>query len=273
MPALIALQKAPPTRERRRVLRDTNVALVRIGTRDSTQAVVDWLATMRPMATDKRSEEEMVDAVGAFVDLPPGVPLDYDRLRSALPAELSSPLRLALVDVIIKRNEPRGVPELILFLQYPNEAAVTAVIAMGTPDDLRAARRQIQASTNEKSPPNIFVANMLSRLDVALDNAPGGGARRSSEARAADFDVAAADLARRRMRAAAIKDADASRYSSDVEAALQESATLLAQFPNAGERDSCAGTRRKSSCVSRMSSGFSSGNRSAPSVSTKRPCS
>jgi hypothetical protein len=173
LPALQALQeRIPLERDVNGMLGRVNWAYLQIATPAATQALYARLATLG-RSKDERAGYEVAGVLTSIEQQPPGSPPDYAELRAALPAEFPANAWDYLIRLIEKRKEKRGIPDLqraILHSPRP-EYAVDALLAVGGPEDWRAARVPPQHPAAQK------------KLDAALADPAQFVARREQHER------------------------------------------------------------------------------------------
>ena len=103
---------------------------------------------------DEKAASEVWNVLVYLNQQPPGNPPDYGELRAALPAELSESSWDQLIRLIEKRKELRGVMELQRAISQckRGDQAVDALLTVGTPDDWRAAREELERAAGKMPP-------------------------------------------------------------------------------------------------------------------------
>lgn len=222
VPALKALQaRIALERNVNSVLDHADWALLQIGTPEAVQAVLARLRVLRD-EKDPRAAHEIWAILLHAKDLPPGSAPDYAELRAALPATLSASSWQALIELIARRKEKRGAPELVRAIaesENPGEA-LEALLAVGEPADLRAARA---ALSQAKGLPAQRAAFLEQRLDEGLADPAKLAARREQRERAQADDQAMREFGREKGRLAALRASDPKRYAAELR-------PLLARF-------------------------------------------
>lgn len=213
LPALQALQalqaRIPYERDMNGMLGRVNWAYLQIGTPAAMQALYARLAVLA-QSKDARAGFEVAGVLMSIEQQPAGTPPDYAELRAALPADMPANAWDALVSLIQKRKEKRGIPELqraILNSPRP-EFAVEALLAVGGPDDWRAAR----------VPPQH--ANAQKKLDAALADPAQVIARREERERQEAVYRAQAEFGREKSRIATLRGTEPKRYVVEMRAFL-----------------------------------------------------
>jgi tetratricopeptide (TPR) repeat protein len=210
LPALQALQaRIPLDRDVNGMLGRVNWAYLQIGTPEALQALYARLATLGG-SKDARAGYEVAGVLTYVEQQPPGSPPDYAELRAALPAEIPANAWDALVRLIEKRKEKRGIPDLQRAIQqsprpdYPLEV----LLAVGGPDDWRAAR----------VPPDRPA--MQKKLDAALADPAQVIARRDERERQEAVYRAQAEFGREKSRITALRATEPKRYVAEMRAFL-----------------------------------------------------
>jgi len=206
LPALQALQeRIPLERDVNGMLGRVNWAYLQIATPAAMHALYARLAALG-RSKDERAGYEMAGILMSIEQQPPGSPPDYAELRAALPAELHASAWDALVRLVEKRKEKRGVPDLQRAIsQSPRpEPAVDALLAVGGPEDWRAARVPPQHPAAQK------------KLDAALaDPAQFVARREQHERQEANYRVQA-EFGREKTRLVALRSTDPRRYAAEM---------------------------------------------------------
>ena len=211
LPALQALQaRIPHERDVNGMLGRVNWAYLQIGTPEAMQALFARLATLG-QSKDERAGYEVAGILMSIEQQPPGSPPDYAQLRAALPAEMPANAWDALVSLIQKRKEKRGIPDLQRAIQHSPrpEAAVDALLAVGEPDDWRAARVPPQHAAAQK------------RLDAALAHPAQSIARRDERERQDAAYRTQMEFGREKSRIAALRKTEPRRYATEMRALLE----------------------------------------------------
>ena len=210
LPALQALQaRIPHERDVNGMLGRVNWAYLQIGTPAAMQALYARLAVLGKLK-DERAGFEVAGIVMSIEHMPPGSPPDYAELRAALPAEMPANAWDALVSLIQKRKEKRGIPELQRAIsQSPRpDQAVDALLAIGGPDDWRAAR----------VPPDRAAAQK--KLDAALADPAQTIARREERERQDAAYRVQVELGREKSSVVALRRTEPRRYATEMRALL-----------------------------------------------------
>lgn len=226
VPALKALQaRIPRERDINGLLDHVDWALLQIGTPEALQAV---LARLRTVAQDKdpRAAHELWAILLHAKDLPPGSPPDYAELRAALPSQLSDSSWETLIELIAKRKEKHGAPELVRAIAESPKApeAVEALLAIGEPADLRAGRAALERA---KHLPPERVALLQKRLDDALADPAKLAVQREQTEAAQTRDAASRQFGQEKSRIAALRTSDAKRYAAEQRGLLARYAQRL----------------------------------------------
>ena len=222
LPALQALQaRISHGQDSNGMLGRVNWAYIQIGTPEAMQALYARIGALGRSA-DTRAGYEIAGILSSVEQQPPGSPPDYAELRAALPPELHASAWDALVRLIVKRKEKRGIPDLQRAIaQSPRpDAAVDALLAVGTPEDWRAARIPPQRAPAQQ------------KLDSALADPAQALAKREERERQAAASQVQAELYRERNRIFALRAAEPARYATEMRAFLDRQD---AQGPRAAE--------------------------------------
>jgi hypothetical protein len=211
LPALQALQaRIPHDREQNGMLGRVNWAYLQIGTPEAMQALYARLAVLG-QSKDERAGYEVSGVLMSIEQQPPGSPPDYAELRAALPAAFPAQAWDALVSLIQKRKEKRGIPDLQRAIQHSPrpEVAVDALLAVGGPDDWRAARVPSQYAAAQK------------KLDAALADPAQSIARREERERQNALYRTQVEFGGEKSRIAASRKTDPKRYAAEMRALLE----------------------------------------------------
>jgi hypothetical protein len=217
--ALKALQaRIPLERNENQVLEHVNLALLQIGTPEAVQAVLERLKLLGARSAEPRAASEIWVLLINLKAQPAGSPPDYAELRAALPAELSDSGWKALIDLIASRGEKRGMPELVRALSRPavSEDAVSALLAIGEPEDWRAARAAL--ATPQK------------RLDDALADPAAFIARRGQAERQQALQQTQVEFSAEKLRLSPLKASDPQRYAAGWRTAIERREALLRDY-------------------------------------------
>ena len=225
-PALKALQaRIPRERNVNGVRERIDWALLQINTPESVQAV---LARLRSLREDKdpRATHEIWAILLHAKDLPPESGPDYAELRAALPPSLSHDSWQALVELIARRKEKRGTPELVRAIgESPNPAAAAeALLALGEPADLRAGRAALEQA---RGLPAQSASFLKQKFDQAIADPAYLAAQREQKQKDAAEQSAARAMAAERSRIAAFRQSDPARYGAEMRALLDREAPRL----------------------------------------------
>jgi DNA-binding beta-propeller fold protein YncE/tetratricopeptide (TPR) repeat protein len=121
-------------------------ALLRIGTREASDAVLRRLAWLRVQPPGPEVTMETERIIGWIDQAPVDTPLDFAAFRKALPTVLSDNVKSSLLSVIGRRKERQGVPDALGLLadikQYPRN--LETLIAFDSPDVWKQARAEIE---------------------------------------------------------------------------------------------------------------------------------
>lgn len=236
VPALQKLQRTTPSaRDVNGLIANIDRALLQIGTPDAVEAVLDRLHTLGAPNSDVRARSEITAVVMTLAGMPPDTRPDYASLRAVLPDELTSETQRELVKLIAARKDKRGLPELRLAVGRGNNDALTALLALGTPDDWRAGKANLEQATASGKLIPARVDGMNKRLEAAIaDPARVRAELAETETRQA-FANAWSQLARQRVEADKLRTTEPRRYASELEAWLQSAERLIAANTNRPE--------------------------------------
>ena len=232
VPALKELQaRTPYERDVNGLLGHINWALLQIGTPQAVQAVLDRMKTLGGRSADPRAASEVWGMLLNLKELPAGSPPDYAQIRAALPAELNDSGWSALVQLIVNRKEKRGIPDLILALiRSPgNDDAVNALLAMGEPEDWRAARAELGRMSGANIRPDRLAA-LQKRFDDALADTGQTLAKRRQNERQQELQQSETRFNEEKSRLAALRTTDPKRYAADWRALIERHETLLGDY-------------------------------------------
>ena len=242
VPALRALQASTPhARDVGGLLAIINAALLRIGTPDAVQAVLDRIRKLNAESGDPRAGQE----IAAILYRRPGCRPARARMspRRAPPCPPSSvPTSSApRCRPIAVRKDRRGVPELVSAVGRGNEEALEALLALGGPTDWNAARLKLcrrprsgaEAGAARADGTSASTARLAIRRASWPNAASRSACRRSARRARSSIDKAAA---------ASRRASDPKPYAADTEIALKGAEGLLAA--NAG-RDEARPYRRE----------------------------
>lgn len=242
VPALRAVQaRIPLSRNVNQVLEAVDLALLRIGTPDAQQALLDRIAKLGAERDDPRAEREVAAVVTMLSQLPPDAWPDYPTLRAALPADLGPATLNAVAMLVAARKDRRGVPDLILAAGGGREPAVSALLKLGGPPDWNAARLKLEQGPADPALRHDELARSKRLLDDALASPTRHATERATAERVAEFGDARARFDRQLAAAARHRASDPARYVADTEMALRGAEGLVAA--SAG-RDEATGYRR-----------------------------
>lgn len=212
-PAVAALQalqaRIPHERNTNGMIERVDWAYLQIGTPQASAALLARLralAAMRSEAAGWEISHILRDA--SQVSNPP-----YKDLAAALPAELDDNLWSALIDLVARRREQAGIPDLVRAAGRSRKAdeAVRAVLAIGQAEDWRAVR----AALAQSPLPREQVAPLERRLDTALADTGRFVANREREENERR-------LGEEKRRIAALRTTDPRRYAAEMRALLEK---------------------------------------------------
>ena len=211
VPALQALQaRVPHERNVNGMIERVDWAYLQIATPQAASALLARLRALRDMRTEQAGWEISHILMYAAEQPTPA----YAELAAALPADLTDSQWSVLIQLVAKRRDKAGVPDLVRAAQSPKaDEAVSAVLAVGQPDDWRAARAALARSPL----PRERVAALQTRLDSALADT----ARFVAERERAEHDRRHAD---EKGRIAALRATEPRRYAAEMRALLEKAA-------------------------------------------------
>jgi tetratricopeptide (TPR) repeat protein len=216
-------------------------AYLQIGTPEAMQALYARLRSLGQMK-DERASSEVWHILLSVSQQPAGSPPPYAGLRAALPAEMNDSAWDQLIRLIEKRKETAGVIDLqrAITQSKRGEQAVDALLVVGTPDDWRIARQELERAQDKLSAGQI--ANLQRKLDGALaDPAKFAGQRRQRE-RTEELYRAQGDYARERGRLSQIRKTEPKRYAAEMVPVLERWESSLATF---GDVPSSVGAKQE----------------------------
>ena len=220
LPALQALHsRVPHERNMNQMIERVDWAYVQIGTPAAMQALYARLRALGQMKSEQAGHE--VWNILLYVSQQPASgPPDYGELRVALPTDLNDSSWDQLIRLIEKRKEKRGVPELQRAITQSKRAdqAVGVLLAVGTPDDWRAARQAVQTP------------GLQQRLDLAIANPTMIATQVTQRERGDELQRAQADYARDKARLHPLRKSDPRRYAAEMAPALARWEAVLAKF-------------------------------------------
>jgi hypothetical protein len=212
VPALQALHsRVPHERNTNQMIERVNWAYMQIGTPQATAALLARVRALGAMRTEAAGWEISHVLMDAARQQTPS----YPELASALPAELNDNQWSALIQLVAKRREKAGIPDLARAAAQSRKAdeAVGAVLAIGEADDWRAVRAALAKSPLSREQ----VAPLERRLDTALAD---------TGRYVADRDRAEKERghAEQKGRIAALRATDPKRYAAEMRALLEKAA-------------------------------------------------
>ena len=226
VPALQALQaRIPHDKNVNQMLERVDQAYLQIGTPQAMQALYARLRTLGQMKDDKAASE-VWNILVYLNQQPPGSPLDYAELRVALPAELNDASWDQLIRLIRNRKERRGVMDLQRAITQSKRAyeAVDAILVVGTPDDWRIARQEVDRLSGSQ------VASLQRRLDDAIADPAKFADQQRQRERTEELYRAQGEYAREKGRLGQLRVSDPKRYAADMVAVLERWERELAKF-------------------------------------------
>lgn len=238
-PAVSALRKfqeqTPYSRDENGLIGHIDWALLQINTPESIQTVLDRLVLLGQQASSQQADSQIYSILSYINSAPPDVRLDFASLRNKLPKTLPPNTQIALVDLIAKRQELRGVPDLIDAAMTGNYEAVTTLLNLGTPEDWQKGKQAIEngAVTGTIKPDRLIQLQKM--LDVAIADPEKYIAKRSELASRKAFYEAREKLSSQYPDLQNLKLTDPKRYVLESEAYLQGAEKL---FPNKAVKDS-----------------------------------
>ncbi len=230
LPALQALQaRIPHDKNVNQMIERVDWAYLQIGTPAALQALYARLRALGQMK-DEKAALEVWNILVYLNQQAPGSPPDYGELRAALPVELNDSSWDQLIRLIERRKERRGVPELqrAITQSKRGDQAVTALLVVGTPDDWRAARQELERAADKMPPGAIAMAQK--RLDEAIADPAKFAEQRRQRDRAEELYRVQGDYAREKGRLGQIRKTEPKRYAAELRLALDRQASELAKY-------------------------------------------
>lgn len=216
VPALQALQaRVPHERNTNGMIERVAWAYLQIGTPQATSALLARLRALGGMRTEAAGWEISHILIHAAQQQDP----PYTELAAALPAEPNDSQWSTLIQLIARRREKAGIPDLARAAAQSRKAdeAVSAVLAIGEADDWRAVRAALAKSPLSREQ----VAPLESRLDTALADTGRFVAERERAEKERGH-------AQEKGRIAALRTTDPKRYAAEMRALLEKAAPVPA---------------------------------------------
>jgi len=229
VPALQALQaRVPHDKNVNQMLERVDQAYVQIGTPQAMQALYARLRTLGQMK-DEKAAQEVWHILVYLNQQPPGSPPAYAELRAALPTELNDSSWDQLIRLIERRKEKTGVLDLQRAITQSKRAdeAVSAILAVGTPDDWRIARQEVERA-DKLSPSQ--VSSLQRRLDDAIADPAKFAEQRRQRERTEQMYRAQGDFAREKGRLNQIRKAEPKRYAAEMGPLLERWEAEVAKY-------------------------------------------
>ena len=226
LPALQALQaRVPPERDENGMTSRVDWAYLQIGT---PQALAAFMVRLRAFAQDKSDRGGYgAGSMLSYVSQQPASSApDYAELRAALPDDLNPHAWDALVRLIAQRKDKRGVPDLMRAMSRTPRAeqAIDALLALGGPEDWRAAQAELGRAAGRL--PAERIASLQKRFDAPLADAAKFSAQRDAREQSDAFG-------REKSRIAALSTAQPARYVSELRALLKRREGEIINLGNA----------------------------------------
>ena len=170
IPLLRKLQEStPPSQNVNQFLERISATFISIGTPEAMDAVMHRLAWLMDQPANVRGNEISGMLYSLTERLPAGASFDYARFRSILGSRLSDPSeKLQHVKLIQARKEKLGIPDLIDYLPVRGDAVVGALLELGSPDDWKKARAELERLQSEGKIDALHFSQVKRRLDAAI---------------------------------------------------------------------------------------------------------
>ena len=226
LPALQALQaRIPHDKNVNQMIERVDWAYLQIGTPEAMQALYARLRTLGRMK-DEKAASELWNILVYLNQQPPGTPPAYAELRTALPADLNDSAWDQLIRLIEKRKEKAGILDLqrAITQSKRTDQAVSAILAVGTPDDWRVARQELDRVSGSQ------VAGLQRRLDDAIADPAKFAEQRRQRERTEELYRAQGDFAREKGRLNQIRKAEPKRYAAEMGAVLERWEAQIGKF-------------------------------------------
>jgi len=226
LPQLQALQaRIPLDKNVNGMIERIDWTYLQIGTPPAMQALYARLRALGQMK-EERAATEVWNILVYLNQQPPGSPPDYGELRAALPAELNDSSWDQLIRLIKNRKERRGVMDLQRAITQSKRAyeAVDAILIVGTPDDWRIARQELDRVSGSQ------VAGLQKRLDEAIADPAKLAEQRRERERTDQMNQARGDFAREKGRISAIRGKEPKQYAAELRPALDRWAAEVAKY-------------------------------------------
>jgi uncharacterized protein with PIN domain len=210
-------------------LANVNRAYVRIGTPEAMDALFERLRWLRSQE-DARARREVWPVLLAFGERPSDEPLDFERLRAALPNEMTSEEKGALAKLIQDRKEKRGIPDLIAMLSMADARPAEALLAIGAPDDWRRSIVELDRLAKAGEIQAERAAALRKRFDEALAAPDVHHAKLNKAARRKAFEQALREYGRAREQVTSQRAGDAVSYVAAYTAWVERGEALLRDY-------------------------------------------
>jgi len=170
IPLLRKLQEStPPSQNVNQFLERISATFISIGTPEAMDALMHRLAWLMDQPANVRRNEVFGMLYSLTERLPADAPFDYARFRKLLGSSLSDPSdKLQHVKLIQARKEKLGIPDLINYLPMRGDAVVGALLEVGSPDDWRKARAELERFQSEGKIDAVHFSDVKRRLDAAI---------------------------------------------------------------------------------------------------------
>ena len=229
VPALQALQaRIPHDKNVNQMLERVDSAYLQIGTPEAMQALHARLRALGQMK-DEKAASEVWNILVYLNQQPPARELAYADLRAALPAELNDAAWDQLIRLIERRREKAGVLDLqrAITQSKRGDQAVDALLAVGTPDDWRIARQEVERSDKLSSGQ---ISTNQHKLDAAIADPAKFAEQRRQRERTDEMYRAQGDFAREKGQLNQIRKTDPKRYAAEMGPVLERWEAQVAKF-------------------------------------------
>ena len=206
IPLLVSLQSKPD----RSVAYAASIALLDIGTPVAVDAVLEQLAASKaaPAAGDEKSNGAYL--LQRIAQLPPSLPLPYQRLRKALPDDN----RAYATTWLTQRKDLAAVPDALVLLgdsrTYPG--ALDALIATDSPEIWKRARTEVERHKGEGRLNDGQYAYASRTLDEKIANPEKHFAEQRQVERNKEFNAKSQALGAQRMAADKLRESSPDAY-------------------------------------------------------------
>jgi hypothetical protein len=207
-PAVPVLRRLGPEASQVEIAVSCTAALLKIATPESIIAALDRLGQMRAMDTPRAREAREYFLVN-FVNLPPTVPLPYERFLAAEPdaARRYAPVWLG------KRKDLAALPDTLALLADTRFlGALDAIVASDSPAAWQRARAEIESLQKEGRVSDAQYRQIRTVLDDKIADPEKHFAQVRREKRDREYEQRRAPIARAKNEAYRLKESDPSAY-------------------------------------------------------------